>query len=86
MVVRQASVNGHYTAPGLHEVFPCSGAHGCTISGAGPTCVAVVSSPETGKQVADAMVKAFEDHGNLKVNSARLSKLDQAGARLLTRL
>lgn len=60
-----------------------AGAYGCTISGAGPTCVAVVDNPGLGQQVAEAMVKAFVQHGRLEVNSARVVKLDQQGARVL---
>ena len=60
-----------------------AGAYGCTISGAGPTCVAVVDNPGLGQQVAEAMVKAFVQHGGLEVNSARVVKLDQQGARVL---
>lgn len=59
------------------------GAYGCTISGAGPTCVAVVDNPQLGQQVAEAMVKAFVQEGKLEVNSARVVKLDQQGARVL---
>lgn len=60
-----------------------AGAYGCTISGAGPTCVAVVDNPSLGQTVAEAMVKAFEQEGKLEVNSARVVKLDQQGARVL---
>ena len=60
-----------------------AGAFGCTISGAGPTCVAVVDNPQLGQTVAEAMVKAFEQEGKLEVNSARVVRLDQQGARTL---
>ncbi len=60
-----------------------AGAFGCTISGAGPTCVAVVDNPKLGQTVAEAMVKAFEQEGKLEVNSARVVRLDQQGARTI---
>ena len=63
-----------------------TGAYGCTISGAGPTCVAVVKSPSDGERVADAMVQAFVKEGKLEVNSARVSLLDQEGARVVPAL
>ncbi len=63
-----------------------AGAFGCTISGAGPTCVAVVSSPSEGERVAEAMVQAFIKDGKLEVNSARVSLLDQEGARTVPAL
>lgn len=61
-----------------------AGAYGCTISGAGPTCVAVVSDPTVGERVADAMVTAFTSKGKLEVNSAHVSRLDQEGARTVS--
>ena len=61
------------------------GAFGCTISGAGPTCVAVVSDQVVGERVAKAMSEAFVSEGKLEVNSARVALLDQAGARTLSR-
>lgn len=60
-----------------------AGAYGCTISGAGPTCVAVVDDPAVGQRVAEAMVHAFTAEGGLEVNTARVVRLDQAGARLV---
>ena len=60
------------------------GAFGCTISGAGPTCVAVVDNQKLGQTVAEAMVRAFEEEGKLEVNSARVVKLDQQGARVIS--
>ncbi len=70
-----------------HQLLSCkgavAGAFGCTISGAGPTCVAVVDNPQLGQTVAEAMVKAFEQEGKLEVNSARVVRLDQQGARTL---
>lgn len=60
-----------------------AGAYGCTISGAGPTAVAVVGSREQGDVVAKAMVAAFEKEGGLAVNSASVVQLDREGARAL---
>ncbi|CAL5221110.1 g3243 [Coccomyxa viridis] len=56
-----------------------AGAYGCTISGAGPTCVAVTDGKEQGERIAQAMVQAFRESGPLEVNSARVVKLDQTG-------
>ncbi len=58
-----------------------AGAYGCTISGAGPTAVAIVGSAEEGKQVARAMQEAFEKKGGLAVNSVNIVQLDKQGAR-----
>lgn len=55
-----------------------AGAFGCTISGAGPTCVAVVSDPQVGTAVAAAMEEAFTAAG-LKINSTLVTGLDQTG-------
>lgn len=60
-----------------------AGAFGCTISGAGPTCVAVVDNQQLGQKVAAAMVHAFENDGKLEVNSVNVARLDQQGARVL---
>ncbi|KAK9828815.1 hypothetical protein WJX72_002252 [[Myrmecia] bisecta] len=72
--------------PGFADVkaaAKAAGAFGCTVSGAGPTCVAVVDDPQLGEAVAEAMSEAFVKYGKLEVNSARVAKLDQAGARLV---
>ena len=58
-----------------------AGAYGCTISGAGPTCVAVTDDPQKGERIAAAMVQAFVSSGKLAINSARVVKLDQVGAK-----
>lgn len=60
-----------------------AGAFGCAISGAGPTCVAVVNDPKVGEAVANAMVQAFQQEGKLEVNSVRVARLDKLGARVL---
>lgn len=59
----------------------CAGAFGCTISGAGPTCVAVTDGKEQGERIAEAMVLAFQQKGPLEVNSARVVRLDHTGAK-----
>jgi len=45
--------------------------------------VAVVSDPQLGQKVADAMADAFVKEGKLEVNSARIAKLDQEGVRVV---
>ena len=60
-----------------------AGAFGCTISGAGPTAVAVVADQESGERVKEAMVSAFKSSGGLEINSASIVKLDNVGARVL---
>ncbi|KAG7670848.1 hypothetical protein Ndes2526A_g01375 [Nannochloris sp. 'desiccata'] len=60
-----------------------AGAFGCTISGAGPTAVAIVKDPEVGARVQEAMIAAFRSSGGLEVNSAAILKLDNEGARLI---
>jgi homoserine kinase len=60
-----------------------AGAYGCTISGAGPTCVAVVPDEATGAAVCAAMADAFVREGGLQVNSARVAALDPVGARVV---
>ena len=60
-----------------------AGAYGCTISGAGPTCVAVVGCPEEGQRVAQAMQDAFIHSGKLQVNSIHVTELDRQGTMLV---
>lgn len=60
-----------------------AGAFGATISGAGPTAVAVVADERQGSAVAEAMAKAFRDDGNLGINSIQIVDLDEGGARVL---
>ena len=60
-----------------------AGALGCTISGAGPTCVAVVADAAVGERVAAAMAAAFEADGGLRVASSRVAALDTLGARVV---
>jgi homoserine kinase len=59
-----------------------AGAYGCTISGAGPTAIAVVDDPNTGARVGQAMADAFLTAG-LGVNTISVVRLDEEGARLL---
>jgi homoserine kinase len=67
----------------VKEAAGAAGAFGCTISGAGPTAVAVVGDPETAERVKAAMVAAFVRHGGLEVNSAAVVRLDTQGARVV---
>jgi len=60
-----------------------AGALGCTISGAGPTCVAVVRDEASGLRVAEAMCRAFKDSGKLEIGSSRVAALDSLGARVV---
>ena len=72
--------------PGLaavKEAAKAAGAYGCTISGAGPTAVAVVSDPGVGARVADAMAAAFRDAGKLEINSKAVVRLDPEGAKFV---
>lgn len=73
--------------PGFMDVKKAAkkaGAFGCTISGAGPTAVAVVENEQVGQQVMEAMQAAFKSSGGLETNSAKIVKLDQLGARVIT--
>ncbi|CAG7860703.1 hypothetical protein IGI04_033895 [Brassica rapa subsp. trilocularis] len=72
--------------PGMEAVKKAAlegGAFGCTISGAGPTAVAVVDAAEKGEEVGERMVEAFMRGGNLKA-VACVKKLDKIGARLVS--
>jgi homoserine kinase len=72
--------------PGFMDVKKAAkeaGAFGCTISGAGPTAVAVVENEQVGQRVMEAMQTAFKSSGNLETNSAKIVKLDQIGARVV---
>ena len=69
---------------GVKAASKAAGAYGCTISGAGPTAVAIVDDLEVGQRVAAAMSEAFKTHGNLETNSAVVVKLDLEGARTVT--
>ncbi|XP_073144075.1 homoserine kinase isoform X1 [Henckelia pumila] len=70
--------------PGMEAVKKAAiaaGAFGCTISGAGPTAVAVTDDEERGREIGERMVDAFMKEGNLKA-LAMVKQLDQIGARL----
>ncbi|EPS62649.1 hypothetical protein M569_12139 [Genlisea aurea] len=59
-----------------------AGAFGCTISGSGPTIVAVTDNEEKGVRIGEKMVKAFMNEGKLKA-MAMIKQLDRVGARLV---
>ncbi|KAM3281376.1 homoserine kinase-like [Capsicum chacoense] len=72
--------------PGMEGVKKAAleaGAFGCTISGAGPTLVAVTDEEEKGREIGERMVEAFMKEGNLKA-LAMVKKLDRVGARLVS--
>ncbi|KAK9667035.1 hypothetical protein RND81_14G227800 [Saponaria officinalis] len=71
--------------PGMEAVKKAAieaGAFGCTISGAGPTAVAVVDKEEVGRVVGERMVAAFRDEGGLGA-TAVVQRLDRVGARVV---
>lgn len=72
--------------PGMEAVKKAAieaGAFGCTISGAGPTAVAVTDNEERGREVGKQMVEAFWNGGNLKAKAV-VKRLDRVGARLVS--
>ncbi|XP_020163863.1 homoserine kinase [Aegilops tauschii subsp. strangulata] len=72
--------------PGMAAVKAAAleaGALGCTISGAGPTAVAVIEGEEKGEEVARRMIDAFLSVGKLKA-TATVAQLDRAGARVIS--
>ncbi|XP_052187772.1 homoserine kinase [Diospyros lotus] len=72
--------------PGMEAVKKAAieaGAFGCTISGAGPTAVALTDDENRGMQIGERMVEAFGKDGNLKA-SAMVKRLDRVGARLVS--
>lgn len=68
---------------GVKKAALAAGAYGCTISGAGPTAVAVTDDEEKGRKIGEKMVEAFMEEGNLKA-VAMVKKLDRVGARLVS--
>lgn len=71
--------------PGMGAVKKAAiaaGAFGCTISGAGPTAVAVTDGEEKGRAIGERMVAAFMEEGNLRA-AATVQRLDRIGARLI---
>ncbi|KAD4982185.1 hypothetical protein E3N88_18856 [Mikania micrantha] len=80
----EAKVSGYHAdniAPAIMGGF--AGAFGCTISGAGPTAVAVIDDEGKGMEIGEKMVEAFMVEGNLKA-VAMVKKLDRIGARLVS--
>ncbi|GAB2291655.1 hypothetical protein Dimus_025911 [Dionaea muscipula] len=72
--------------PGMEAVKAAAleaGAFGCTISGAGPTAVAVIGVEERGKEIGERMAEAFWKVGNLKA-VATVNRLDRSGARVVS--
>lgn len=72
--------------PGMEAVKKAAieaGAFGCTISGSGPTAVAIIDSEERGREIGDRMVEAFMREGKLKA-TATVRSLDRVGARLVS--
>ncbi|KAK3021493.1 hypothetical protein RJ639_046404 [Escallonia herrerae] len=72
--------------PGMEAVKKAAigaGAFGCTISGAGPTAVAITDDEDKGRGIGDRMVEAFMDVGKLNA-VASVKKLDRLGARLVS--
>ncbi|KAG6530328.1 homoserine kinase-like [Zingiber officinale] len=67
---------------GVKKAAMEAGAFGCTISGSGPTAVAVIDEEEKGNQIASRMVEAFTKEGNLQ-SIATVAKLDRVGARVI---
>jgi len=59
-----------------------AGAYGCTISGAGPTSVAITDSREKGEHIGAAMREAFLQQGKLQATFS-VQELDREGARIV---
>lgn len=71
--------------PGMEAVKKAAmeaGSFGCTISGAGPTAVAVTDSAEMGEEIGKRMVEAFLEGGKLPA-AASVHRLDRSGARVI---
>ncbi|XP_072994283.1 homoserine kinase [Typha latifolia] len=69
---------------GVKKAAVEAGAFGCTISGAGPTAVAVIDDEEKGKEIGERMVTAFMREGGLKAKMT-VAKLDRVGARVISK-
>lgn len=72
--------------PGMEGVKRAAveaGAFGCTISGAGPTAVAVIDEEEKGREIGERMVEAFVEGGGLRAK-ATVARLDRVGARVVS--
>lgn len=71
--------------PGMAAVKKAAleaGAFGCTISGAGPTAVAVTDDEKRGREIGERMAEAFWEEGKLKA-LASVRSLDRVGARVI---
>ncbi|XP_076883482.1 homoserine kinase-like isoform X2 [Bidens hawaiensis] len=68
--------------PRRGTLIPGMEAYGCTISGSGPTVVAVTNDEEKGREIGERMVEAFREDGKLKA-LAMVKKLDTVGARVI---
>lgn len=60
-----------------------AGACGCSISGAGPSAFAFAKDEESGKRIAEAMVKAYRAKGIEA--QARVFAIDERGARVISK-
>jgi homoserine kinase len=76
-------IEGAAPSSAVKQAAKAAGAFGCTISGAGPTCVAVVENEAAGAAVAAAMADAFRSVGKLDVNFTRIVRIDNVGARVV---
>lgn len=76
-------------APSIHGMSAVqnaamdAGAFECTISGEGPTMVAVTDNEDKAWTIAGRMVEAFTKEGNLKA-TAMVKGVDKAGARIIS--
>ncbi|EFJ15959.1 hypothetical protein SELMODRAFT_117403 [Selaginella moellendorffii] len=61
------------------------GAYGCTISGAGPTAVAVTDDESKTEAIGASMVLGFREHGNLRAGYS-VHKLSKDGAKVVESL
>ncbi|KAI3441151.1 MFS domain-containing protein [Psidium guajava] len=72
--------------PGMEAVKRVAieaGSFGCTISGAGPTAVAVTDDEARGRAIGEQMVEAFMVEGKLRAEAV-VRRLDRVGARLVS--
>lgn len=72
--------------PGMSAVQNAAmdaGAFECTISGAGPTMVAVTDNEDKAWKIAGRMVEAFMKEGNLEA-TAMVKGVDKVGARIIS--
>ncbi|KAF3789085.1 Homoserine kinase [Nymphaea thermarum] len=65
----------------VKEAAVAAGAFGCTISGAGPTAVAVTDDEAKGQAIGEAMAEAFLKVGGLR-SKVSVQRLDHEGARV----